>query len=298
MSITFDRVTKRFGNVTALDGLSFEIPTGRLTGILGPNGAGKTTSFRCSLGLTGVTEGTIDILGLRVGPDTATIVKRVGALLEEAGNHRALTARDNMRIAADELGRGHQQIDDLLAMVGLDDTGRRKVGAFSKGMGQRLGVAKALLGDPEMLFLDEPLDGLDPAGQVAFKAQLRDMVDSDGRTIVISSHDLADVEQLADHVVVIDHGRLVVQGSTTDLLRDGHALRVDIADPEGAAAVLRSAGFDVTSVGAGLRVGTGDGEQVARALAAEGRYPRALVPQGDSLEELFLRLTGPEGGEV
>jgi ABC-2 type transport system ATP-binding protein len=294
MSITFDGVTKRFGNVIALDALSFEIPSGRLTGILGPNGAGKTTSFRIALGLTRADEGQIDIFGLRVGRDDAEIVKRVGALLEGPGSHKALTARDNLRIAAHELGRGHDQIDELLELVGLADSGRRKVAGFSRGMAQRLGVAAALLGDPDIMFLDEPLDGLDPAGQVAFKTQLREMVDSAGKTIVVSSHDLADIEQLADHVIVIDRGRLVVEGAKADLLSTKAWLRVEVDDAAGAAEVLRSAGFEVKMRGGALIVTSDDGASVTRQLAAHEQYLRALVPQRDSLEDLFLRLTRPE----
>lgn len=294
MSIIFDEVTKRFGRVTALDALSFEIPAGRLTGILGPNGAGKSTTFRTALGLTRADEGQIEVFGLRVGRDGAEIVKQVGALLEGPGSHKALAARDNLRIAANELGRGHERIDDLLELVGLADTGRRKVAGFSKGMAQRLGVATALLGDPDILFLDEPLDGLDPSGQIAFKTQLREMVDTTGKTIVLSSHDLADVEQLADHLIVIDRGRLVVEGAKADLLSTQGRLRVEIDQAEEAARVLEIAGFEVRMSGRDLIVSSDDGASVSRQLATHGRYPSALVPVGDSLEDLFIRLTAPE----
>ena len=195
-TITFKDVTKRFGPVMALNRLSLEVPGGCLTGFLGPNGAGKTTSFRVALGLTRANHGEIDIFGMRVGRDGPAIAKRVGAVVEDPGLHDALTARDNLRVAALELGRGNDQADELLELVGLTENASRKVGGFSKGMRQRLGVAVALVGDPDILLLDEPLDGLDPAGQVSFKAQLRRMVNEGGKTIVVSSHDLADIEQL------------------------------------------------------------------------------------------------------
>ncbi|NNF63547.1 MAG: ABC transporter ATP-binding protein [Acidimicrobiia bacterium] len=295
--ITFNDVTKRFGSVTALDRLSFQIPGGRLTGFLGPNGAGKTTSFRAALGLTRLTNGTIEIFSMKVGPDNADIVKQVGAVVEGPGHHEGLTARDNLRIAAHELGRGHEQIDDLLERVGLAEVGGRKVGGFSKGMAQRLGVAAAMLGDPQILFLDEPLDGLDPAGQVAFKAQLRSMVVDEGRTVVVSSHDLADVEELADHIVVIDRGQLVIAGDKTELLGDVGRYRVEVEQRNAAADALRKNGFEVHEDEEGLAVATDDGAAISRTLAGVGLYPSSLVPKASSLEEMFLRLTNQESNE-
>jgi ABC-2 type transport system ATP-binding protein len=292
-TITFKDVTKRFGPVMALNHLSFEIPGGRLTGFLGPNGAGKTTSFRIGLGLTRANQGEIDVFGMRVGRDGPAISKRVGAVVEDPGLHDALTARDNLRVAAYELGRGLDGVDALLDLVGLTENGSRKVGGFSKGMRQRLGVAAALIGDPDILFLDEPLDGLDPAGQVAFKAQLRQMVDVGGKTIVVSSHDLADIEELADHVIVINQGSLVVQGAKDDLLAGRARTAVSIDRPEEATQVLRDAGFDVDLENSMLVIDTGDGAHVSRLLAGAGLYPAALVPQRATLEDVFLELTDP-----
>lgn len=292
-TITFTEVSKRFGPVMALNRLSFEIPGGRLTGFLGPNGAGKTTSFRVALGLTGANHGEIDIFGMKVGRDGPAIAKRVGAVVEDPGLHDALTAQDNLRVAAYELGRGIDQVEELLDLVGLTGNASRKVGGFSKGMRQRLGVAAALVGDPDILFLDEPLDGLDPAGQVAFKAQLRRMVDVGGKTIVVSSHDLADIEQLADHVIVINDGSLVVQGRKADLLTGQDRIVVEIDRPDEAGQVLLAAGLEVDRDGFSLVVETGDGAHVARVLADGGLYPGALVPQRASLEDVFLELTDP-----
>jgi ABC-2 type transport system ATP-binding protein len=175
----------------------------------------------------------------------------------------------------------------------LTDNASRKVGGFSKGMRQRLGVAAALVGDPDILFLDEPLDGLDPAGQVAFKAQLRRMVDVGGKTIVVSSHDLADIEQLADHVIVVNNGSLVVQGPKADLLTGRDRMVVEIDRPDEAAEVLQTGGLEVGRDGYSLIVETGDGARVARLLADRGLYPGALVPQRATLEDVFLELTDP-----
>ncbi len=289
--IRFHQVTKRFGDVVALDHLSFEMPDGRLTGFLGPNGAGKTTSIRALLGVTRTNGGEIEVLGMNVGPDTARIVKRCGAIVEDPGHHPALTARANLEVAAATLGRGRDQIDELLHHVGLAGEAGRKVAGFSKGMRQRLGLAAALLGDPDLLVLDEPLDGLDPAGQVAFKARLRALVDEHGKTVVISSHDLRDVEQLADHVVVIDRGRLVRQGPTHELVGRRARLRVRIEDPVDATEIIESGGLEVHQQGDELVVFSDDGALVAELLAKNDRYPSALIPETDSLEKVFLSLT-------
>lgn len=289
--IRFERVNKRYGSVTALDDLSFEMPPGRLTGFVGPNGAGKSTSFRSALGLTRIDGGTITILGMTVGPDTPTIVKRVGAIVEDPGHHRALTGRANLQVAAATLGRGDDEIDGLLTQVGLADDADRKVAGYSKGMRQRLGLAGALMGDPDVLVLDEPLDGLDPAGQVSFKDQLRSLVDEHGKTVIVSSHDLADIEQLADHVVLINRGSLVAQGSAESLMTGQSAVHVEIGDLDAALAVLQSAQLEVARVDGKLIVSTDDAARVGELLANKQMYPTALTVASPTLEETFLELT-------
>lgn len=290
-AVRLSGVRKRFGHTVALDGLDVTIPAGTLTGFLGPNGAGKTTTFRILMGLTRADAGEIEVLGRPVGAGTPTIVKRVGAVVEEPGLYKTLTATDNLRVAALTLGAGDDEIPDLLDFVGLTGDAGRKVDGFSRGMRQRLALAAALLGDPEMLVLDEPLDGLDPAGQVSFKGRLRSLVDDRGKTVVVSSHDLRDIEQLADHVLVIDHGRRVASGSVAELAGDAGRVRVTVSDPVRGGKVLREAGFAVTAHGEDLDVADGDGSAIARALADAGLYPSALVPLHASLEEVFLRLT-------
>ena len=283
---------KRYGRIHALRGLDFEIPSGQLTGFLGPNGAGKTTTFRSILGLTRPDSGEIEMLGLSVPAELAQITKKVGVIVEEPGLITTLSGRTNMAVAADTLGFGHGRVDELIDFVGLNADAHRKVGDYSKGMRQRLALAAAMLGDPELLILDEPLDGLDPAGQHAFRARLKNLA-AEGRTVVVSSHDLADVEALADYVVVIDQGRLVVEGSLESMLGDG-STRVRSADRTRAAEVLRAAGFEVSIDDQGLVVDTTDGSAVMEALARAGMYPEEVRPERSTLETVFLGLTGGE----
>lgn len=281
---------KKYGSTHALSGLDFEVPTGQLTGFLGPNGAGKTTTFRSILGLTRPDDGDIEVLGTRVPSGLAEVVKRVGVIVEEPGLIKSLSGWVNLAVAADTLGFGHGRIDEMLDFVGLTNDAGRKAGDYSKGMRQRLALAAAMLGDPELLVLDEPLDGLDPAGQHAFRARLKDLA-REGRSVVVSSHDLADVEALADYVVVIDQGRLVTQGPLESLLGGGHT-RVRLQDIEAARTALRAAGLEFQVDDLGLVVASSDGAAVIRLLAAAGVYPDEVRPERSTLETVFLGLTG------
>ncbi len=289
-AISVQGLHKTYGATTALQGLSFEIPSGRITGFLGPNGAGKTTTFRSLLGLTRPDSGDVAVLGLEVPAQLPTITKRVGCIIEEPGLIKAHTGRVNLMIAADTLGFGHDRIDEMLDFVGLTADAGRRADGYSKGMRQRLALAAAMLGDPELLLLDEPLDGLDPAGQKAFRARLRALAD-DGKTVVVSSHDLADIEALADHVVVVDEGRLVTQGPLEDLL-GAAGTRVVVADRERAAEVLRASGIDVREDDEALSVESEDGAAIIRTLAEAGIYPSEVTPSRTTLESVFLGITG------
>lgn len=281
---------KRYGSTQALSGLDFEIPGGRITGFLGPNGAGKTTTFRSILGLTRPDEGTIEVLGMDVPSGLPEIVKRIGVIVEEPGLVKALSGRVNLEVAADTLGFGHDRIDDQLDFVGLTADAGRKLGDYSKGMRQRLALAAAMLGDPELLILDEPLDGLDPAGQMAFRARLRSLAD-EGKSVVVSSHDLADIEALADYVVVISQGRLVSQGPLDQLLGDGR-IRVVVADTEGAVRVLTAHGMGTSVDDQGVLVEASDGSDIVKALADASIYPSEVKKARSTLESVFLGITG------
>jgi ABC-2 type transport system ATP-binding protein len=289
-AIRVSGLEKRYGRTHALRGLGFEIPSGQLTGFLGPNGAGKTTTFRALLGLTRPDAGDIEVLGMSVPSGLPDVVKKVGVIVEEPGLIKSLTGRVNLAVAADTLGFGHQRIDEMLEFVGLTPDANRRVDGYSKGMRQRLALAAALLGNPQLLILDEPLDGLDPAGQHAFRARLRDLAVT-GRTVVVSSHDLADVEALADYVVVIDQGELVTQGSLESLL-DGGNTRVRVIDAPRAVTALEAAGFTVEPDDTGLVVMSPDGSSIVKALTDAGVYPEEVRPERSTLESVFLGLTG------
>jgi ABC-2 type transport system ATP-binding protein len=293
-AIVVGGLVKRYKRTTALDGLDCMVPSGAITGLLGPNGAGKTTLFRSLLGLTRIDNGSIRILGQEVPARILEVTKKLGAIVEEPGTIRALTGRTNMRVAADQLGFGHERIEELLEFVGLQSDAGRKLDEYSKGMRQRLGLAAALIGDPQLLLLDEPLDGLDPAGQMAFRARLRDLADS-GRTVVVSSHDLADIEALADYVIVLNRGRLVTQGPLEDLLSGG-ATRVVAADVAGAVAALSAAGIEARQDGSALIVDEEDGSRVVRVLAGAGVFPSQVSPARSTLESVFLGMTGEDQG--
>jgi ABC-2 type transport system ATP-binding protein len=292
-AIVVEGLVKRYKRTTALDGLDCVVPSGAITGLLGPNGAGKTTLFRSLLGLTSIDNGDITILGQAVPARLVEVTKKLGAIVEEPGTIRALNGGVNLQVAADQLGFGHERIEELLDFVGLQADAGRKLDEYSKGMRQRLGLAAALLGDPQLLLLDEPLDGLDPAGQMAFRARLRELADS-GRTVVVSSHDLADIEALADYVVVLNHGKLVTEGPLEDLLSGG-ATRVVALPLEDARSALAAAGIEATQDGAGLIVDEEDGSRVVRVLADAGIYPSQVGPARSTLESVFLGMTGEEG---
>jgi ABC-2 type transport system ATP-binding protein len=293
-AVVVEGLRKTYKSTVALDGLSFTIPAGKVTGFLGPNGAGKTTTFRSLLGLTNPDSGSMQVLGMDVKTDLARIVPRLGAIVEEPGLIKGLNGRDNLRVAAHTLGHGHESIDELLAFAGLAADAGRRIDGYSKGMRQRLALAAALLGNPELLFLDEPLDGLDPAGQAQIKASLRQLA-ADGRTIVVSSHNLGEVEAMADEVIVINRGRLVTQSSLDDILGvQTAAYHVEIDDPVRAVGVLVAAGIAASHTDGRVLAEADNGSDISRILAGAELYPSALYKQSGRLEEVFLRLTGEQ----
>jgi ABC-2 type transport system ATP-binding protein len=288
-AIRVSGLSKSYRKTQALAGLDFEIPSGMVTGFLGPNGAGKTTTFRALLGLTRPDDGQIEVLGMSVPGELNRITKRVGAIVEEPGLIKAHSGLVNMRIAADALGFGHERIPELIEFVGLTGDSGRKAEQYSKGMRQRLALAAAMIGEPDLFLLDEPLDGLDPAGQHAFRARLRNLAE-EGNTVVVSSHDLADIEALADYVVVINRGRLVTQGPLESLL-DGGNTRVVVEDASAAKAALSAADIESIADDGGLVVESESGSEIIRVLSSAGIYPSEVRPERTTLESVFLGMT-------
>src|SRR5690606_38110048 len=236
--ITIDSLTKRYGDVTAVDAVSFTAAPGRVTGFLGPNGAGKSTTMRIVTGLTPATAGTARVLG-RDFADLPNPGREVGVLLDASAQHAGRTGREILRIAARTMGLPASRVAAMLDLVSLTSKeADRRVRDYSLGMRQRLGIASALIGDPEVLILDEPANGLDPAGIRWMRDLLRDFADAGG-TVLLSSHLLHEIEVIADDIVVIGNGRIVAQGTKEDLLAAaGTLVRAD--DPAALTAALRA----------------------------------------------------------
>jgi ABC-2 type transport system ATP-binding protein len=294
-AISVQGLTKRFGDVLAVDRLSFEVGPGTVTGFLGPNGAGKTTTLRMLLGLVAPTSGTATIDG-RPYRELADPLRRVGAVLEAGGFHPGRSARDHLRVLAKAAGLPAGRVGEVLEQVGLAAAGRRRVGGFSLGMRQRLGLAAALLGDPEVLVLDEPANGLDPEGVHWLRGLVRGLADQ-GRTVLVSSHLLAEVAQTIDRVVIIDRGRLVAQSTLADLTAGAdRTVRVRTPQPEALRDLLVARGATVTLDGPDRLVAGGvTAEQVGQAAVAGGVVLHEMRFERSNLEDVFLELTGGTG---
>jgi ABC-2 type transport system ATP-binding protein len=291
-AISIRELTKRYGGRLAVDRLSFEVPLGTVTGFLGPNGAGKTTTMRVLLGLASATSGEAYILG---GPYERldAPLRRVGAALEITGFHPGRTAREHLRVVCLQGGLDEGRADAVLSLTGMQDYARSKVRGFSFGMRQRLALAAALLGQPQILVLDEPANGLDPAGVAWLRAFLRRFADGGG-AVLISSHILSEVGEVADRVVVIDRGALVTQGSISELTTAaGEAVIVRSPDLERLRPALERAGGSVASEPDGsVAVRNLAIEEVGRVAADEGATLHELRRRTSTLEDAFLALTG------
>jgi ABC-2 type transport system ATP-binding protein len=284
---------KRYRKATAVDGLTFKIREGRITGFLGPNGAGKTTTLRILLGLVLPTSGTATIEGRRYRA-LDDPVRQVGAVLEATNYHPKRSGRNHLRMLAAAAGVPAQRGDELLGFVGLANVARRRVGGYSLGMRQRLSVAGALLGDPRLLVLDEPANGLDPEGIRWLRDFLRDFV-AGGKTVFISSHVLAEMEQLADEVVIIHHGRLVAHQTMDELTaRAAGGTRVRSPQAVALSAALAREGIEATTDADRLTTAAPP-ERVGEIAAANGIVLHELAAEASTLEEAFLELTA-EGG--
>ncbi|GGK01529.1 ABC transporter ATP-binding protein [Pilimelia anulata] len=290
--ITVTNLTKRYGQLPAVDNLSFTVEPGRVTGFLGPNGAGKSTTLRMILSLARPTAGTATIDGLPYHR-LPTPIRRVGAVLEASSAHPGRSGRDHLRVICVAAGLPASRADEVLATVGLSPAARRRVKGYSLGMLQRLGIAAALLGDPRVLILDEPANGLDPEGIHWLRSLLRSLAEQ-GRTVLVSSHLLAEMQLLADDVVIIAAGRLVRQGPVGEVVTAAQrpALLVRTPDAAELSAALRAAGATVTADGAGALHVTGvDAPIVARTALASRIEVHELTPEAPDLERAFLDLT-------
>ncbi|MFN2587232.1 MAG: ABC transporter ATP-binding protein [Actinomycetota bacterium] len=296
-----DYQSLRAGTTRALDGLDLAVDPGGVFGFLGPNGSGKTTTIRCLLGLTTPTSGSCSIFGADSQADLHRVIARVGSIVETPALFGTFSGRRNLEVLGTLQGIPAARIDSAIEMVGLAGRERHLVKTYSLGMRQRLAIAAALLKDPELLILDEPANGLDPAGIREVRELLRRLA-AEGRTILVSSHILSEVQLMCDRVGILSRGKLVAQGSVGELLRGttAHAVFVKVADPARGADVLRRAGLDAVVVDDRVRVALpeGDGSVVSRALAAEHLYPSELRPDEADLETVFLQLTGNAEGAL
>jgi len=285
-------LSKHFGGVAAVNHLSFEIEPGRVTGFLGPNGAGKSTTLRALLGLVQPSSGSATFGGLRydeLGEPSA----RVGAVLEDASFHPGRSARNHLRVLAITGNHPPHRVEEVLSAVGLSDAADRRVKGYSMGMRQRLAIAAALLGDPQVLILDEPNNGLDPPGIIWLRGLMREQA-ANGRTVLISSHVLAEVAQSVDDVVVIADGELRAHGPLEQVLGgdDGPATTVRAQDPVRLTGALERRGHRVERDGDVLNVSGATPEEVGKIAGDEQLSVLGLAPRTRSLEEAFIALTG------
>jgi ABC-2 type transport system ATP-binding protein len=286
-------LTKRFGDVTAVRDLSFEVRPGKVTGFLGPNGAGKSTTLRMMLGLVRPTDGDATILGMPYG-SLDRPVRTVGAVLETASFHPLRRGRDHLRVLAATSRIPVTRIDEVLEQVGLSGAAGRKVGKYSLGMQQRLGLAAALLGDPSVLILDEPANGLDPQG-IRWLRELLQSFASRGNAVLVSSHLLSEMAQMADDIIVIHRGRLIRQGTVDELTDGGSVLRVGSPQADRLAAALELEGIEVQHLGdERLMVRGATPHRVGAVAFAAGIPLIQLASEQSTLEDAFLDMTNDE----
>jgi ABC-2 type transport system ATP-binding protein len=291
-SVEIRALSKHFGGVAAVKNLSFDVQAGRVTGFLGPNGAGKTTTLRALLGLVRPSSGSATFAGRRYD-ELDRPGARVGAVLEDASFHPGRTARNHLRVLAIAGGHPAGRVAEVLDLVGLAEAADRRVKGYSLGMRQRLAIAAALLGDPSVLILDEPTNGLDPPGITWIRALLREQAAA-GRAVLVSSHVLAEVAQSVDDVVVVADGELRAAGALGDVLggHDGRATEVRAQEPARLASALERRGYRVERDGDVLTVHGADPEQVGAAAGEERVAVLGLAPRTRSLEAAFFALTG------
>jgi ABC-2 type transport system ATP-binding protein len=285
-------LTKRYGDKVAVDHLTFTVPAGLVTGFLGPNGAGKSTTMRMILGLDAPTSGSVTVNGQPYA-GLARPLQEVGALLEARAVHTGRSARNHLLAMAATAGIGRKRVEEVIDLVGLTEVADRRVGSFSLGMGQRVGIASAMLGDPETLILDEPANGLDADGIRWIRTLLRRLAD-EGRTVFLSSHLMSEMALTADHVIVVGRGRLLRDQSMADFIREASTDVVKVRSPQAAelAALLERDGASVrTTESGGLEVEGITSDEVGTIAARAGLTLYELATIGASLEEAYMSLT-------
>ena len=290
--IEVERLSKHFGPVTAVDDLSFAVRPGRVTGFLGPNGAGKTTTMRIILGLAAPTSGRA-LVGGRRYDGLIRPLSEVGSLLDATASHAGRTAWAHLWSIAQANGITRQRVTEVLGLTGLESVARRRVGGFSLGMKQRLGIAAALLGDPPVLMFDEPVNGLDPEGIGWIRGFFRELA-ADGRTVLVSSHLMSEMAQTADHLVIIGRGRLLANVPTQELIESSARRDVLVRSPRAAelAELIAQRGGTIARQDDGALVVTGlDAAAIGDLAAVDGIAVHALVPRQASLEDAYLDLT-------
>ena len=294
--IALEHVTKRYGGFTAVDDVSFVAQSGKVTGFLGPNGAGKSTSMRIVVGLTPPNGGEARIGG-HLYSEIPNPARHVGVLLDASAQHAGRTGREVLRLSAETMGVGRDRVEEMLALVGLNGTeAKRRVRNYSLGMRQRLGIANAMLGDPSVLILDEPVNGLDPAGIHWMRGVLRQFA-ANGGTVLLSSHLLHEVEMIADELIVIGRGRIVAQGTRAELLKTAGTY-VKALESDALVPALQGAGIAALPSGDGGFRCEVDPVDVGRAAARAGVVLVELRPaEGAGLEEMFLQLTADDARE-
>ncbi|GEK20923.1 ATP-binding cassette domain-containing protein [Cellulomonas xylanilytica] len=289
-------LTKRYGARTVVDTMSFTVQPGKVTGFLGPNGAGKSTTMRMVVGLDRPTAGTVTVNGRPYAQHRAPLGE-VGVLLDAKAVHGGRSAREHLTALAATHGIGRRRVDAVLEVTGLTSVARVRAGRFSLGMGQRLGIAAALLGDPQTLILDEPVNGLDPEGVLWVRTLLRGLA-AEGRTVLLSSHLMSEMALTADHLIVIGRGRVVADAPVEEVVSRAGVAGVRLRTPDAprlAALLGREAGVEVTSTGTDLLQVTGTtAPAVSAVAAAAGIALHELAPVTASLEDAYLQLTGGE----
>ena len=285
-------LTKRYGDKTAVDDLSFTVRPGVVTGFLGPNGAGKSTTMRMIIGLDAPTAGSVTVNGKGYAEHRAPL-REVGALLEARAVHTGRSAANHLRVMAATAGVGRRRVEEVIDLVGLREVADKRAGAFSLGMGQRLGIASALLGDPATVMLDEPVNGLDPDGILWVRRMLRGLAD-EGRTVFLSSHLMSEMALTADHLIIVGRGRMLRDVSVADFLADAGGSKVLVRSPDAAALreVLLGDGVTVTSSDRDAMEVRGLTSDVIGRRAADARLALSeLTPVRASLEDAYMEIT-------